>query len=146
MKNTINLLFIIFISSILLTSCNDKKEQQANAAVRSKVFTVDGVVLSPQKLIESISVSGTIKSYEEVELTSEISGRITKLNINEGQFVKSGTLLVKLYDEDLQANLSKLNSQLDIQQEIFDRQAELLSVEGISKNDYEQSKLQIASL
>lgn len=47
--------------------------------------------------------------FDEVELKPEIAGRVVKMNLPEGRFVKSGTLLVKLYDEDLQASLKNSN-------------------------------------
>jgi len=46
----------------------------------------------------------------------------------------------------LQSQLRKLQSQLAIQQQIYNRQSELLKVNGISQNDYEQTGLQLNSL
>src|ERR1035437_6181922 len=67
------------------------------------------------------------------------------INLPEGKFVRKGTLLVKLFDEDLQATLKKLQVQLAIQQKIYDRQSELLKVNGITQNDYDQTGLQLNS-
>ena len=58
-------------------------------------------------LIEDIlSEQDFIKSVK-VDLKNETAGRVVKINLPEGKTVKTGTLLVKLFDEDLQANLRK---------------------------------------
>ncbi|MBN1340241.1 MAG: efflux RND transporter periplasmic adaptor subunit [Bacteroidales bacterium] len=107
---------------------------------------VDAFVVQPSVLIDEISVSGSLLAFEEVELKNEVAGRIVKINLPEGEFVKEGALLVKIFDDDLQAGLHKLEAQLEIQKQILQRQSELLKVNGISLNDYEQTVLQIKSL
>ncbi|HOY39121.1 MAG TPA: efflux RND transporter periplasmic adaptor subunit, partial [Bacteroidales bacterium] len=107
---------------------------------------VDAYVVHPQKLQNEISVAGTLLAFDEVELKNEVSGRIVELNLPEGQFVKKGTLLVKLYDGDLQANLNKLNAQLSTQQQVYQRQAELFKVNGISRNELENAALNVSVL
>ena len=84
--------------------------------------------------------------FHEVELKNEVAGRITMVNLPEGKFVREGTLLVKLYDADLQASMMKMESQLDIQQRILERQKQLLKVNGISQNEYEQTLLQVNTI
>jgi len=107
---------------------------------------VDAYIVKPSLLIDEINVSGSLMAYEEVDLKNEVSGRVVMINLPEGKFVRKGTLLVKLFDEDLQATLKKLQVQLAIQQKIYDRQSELLKVNGITQNDYEQTGLQLNSL
>lgn len=107
---------------------------------------VEGQILSYQTLTNELSVTGAIASYDEVELKNEVSGRIVKLNLPEGKTVRKGTLLVKLFDDDLQAVLRKLKAQLAQQEQLLKRQTELIKVNGISRNDYEQTQLQVNTL
>ncbi len=117
------------------------------AAVKEKpLLSVDAFVVKPEKLVEEISVAGSLRAFEEVELKNEVAGRVVRINLPEGQYVKEGTLLVKLFDDDLQANLKKLQTQLAIQEKIYERKAGLLKVNGISRNDYDQTGLQLNSL
>jgi membrane fusion protein (multidrug efflux system) len=69
-----------------------------------------------------------------------------KINLPEGKYVKQGTLLVKLFDDDLQAQLHKANTQLKIIEQQQKRQSELLKVAGISQTDYDQTTLSLASV
>ncbi|HJV78102.1 MAG TPA: efflux RND transporter periplasmic adaptor subunit, partial [Paludibacter sp.] len=107
---------------------------------------VEAYVVKPSLLITEISVSGSLMAYETVDLKNEVAGRVVMINLPEGKFVRQGTLLVKLFDDDLQATLKKLQSQLAIQQQVYNRQSELLKVNGITQNDYDQTGLQLNSL
>lgn len=118
---------------------NDKKRDKTPKKVSA-------YVVQPSLLINEISVSGSLVAYDEVELKNEVAGRVVLINLPEGRAVKKGTLLVKLFDDDLQASLKKMETQLAIQQQIYKRQSELLKVNGISQNDYDQTGLQLNSL
>lgn len=149
MKKTIwiSVVIILLLALVFKIGFGKPKEKGRSRASKEKsVQKVDAVVLKPTLLINEISVSGSLLAYEEVELKNEVAGRVVKINLPEGKFVRKGTLLVKLFDEDLQAGLRKLQSQLAIQQQIYKRQTELLRVNGISQNDYEGTGLQVNSL
>jgi membrane fusion protein (multidrug efflux system) len=66
--------------------------------------------------------------------------------VAEGKYVTRGTLLAKLYDGDLRAQLNKLQIQLSIAQKTEERQAQLLKIQGISQQDYDLSLLQVNNL
>jgi membrane fusion protein, multidrug efflux system len=143
-KFTIAAWGLILLSFFAFTGCQSKKE---SAGPKGRpIPKVDAYVVSPSTLVNEITVSGSLLPFEEVELKNEVAGRVVKLNLPEGKFVKSGTLLVKIFDDDLQANLRKLQSQLAIQEKILQRQNELLKVNGVSQNDYDQASLTVSSL
>jgi membrane fusion protein (multidrug efflux system) len=110
------------------------------------VSFLEGFVVKPTVVDQFISVSGTLKPFEETVLMPEVTGRVIKINLPEGKFVKAGTLLVKLFDEDLQAQLHKSQAQLHITEQMQQRQSELMKVSGISQSDYDQTVLQVHSI
>lgn len=137
----------IALTGIIVWRINSKSGKPGKSVQGQRPVTrVDAYIVAPLLLIDEISVSGSLAAYEEVELKNEVAGRIVKLNLPEGKFVKEGTLLVKLFDDDLQANLKKLEAQLAIQEQIQERQKELLQVSGISQNDYDQTRLHVNSI
>ena len=136
------LLLTIFFLYIGFIKSKDKK-QDSKEKVQKKV---DAFVVKPSLLISEITVTGSLLAFDEVELKNEVAGRVVLINLPEGKFVKKGTLLVKLYDDDLQATMKKLQSQLAIQEQIYKRQTELIKVSGISQNDYEQTLLQVNNI
>lgn len=125
---------------------NKSEEKKKEDKKKGRSTKVDAYVVTPAHLINDITVSGSLVAMEEVELKNETAGRVVKLHLPEGKFVKAGTLLVKLYDDDLQASLKKLQSQLALQKQIYNRQSQLLKINGISQNDFDQTVLQVNAL
>lgn len=99
-----------------------------------------------QKYSNVVEANGNILSDEMVELRPEISGRVIYLNIPEGKKVAEGTLLAKLFDEDLQAQLRKAESQLEIARTTLLRLGELLKADGLNKQEYDQANSQVKVL
>jgi membrane fusion protein (multidrug efflux system) len=138
---------LILVAGFFIVQLSKPKENGKGPGPKKMVEKkVDGYIVSPSLLINEISVNGSLMAMDEVELKNEVAGRVVKLNLPEGKFVKKGTLLVKLFDDDLQANLKKLQAQLAVQEQIQKRQSELLKVNGISHNDYDQTTLQVNSI
>lgn len=147
-KSTIWIAVVFIILAALLIKIGffskpSEKEKEKKEKPQKKV---SGFIAKQSLLIDEISVSGSLQAFETVDLKNEVTGRVVSINLPEGKFVKSGTLLVKLFDEDLQSVLKKLQSQLAIQQQIYNRQSELIKVNGISQNDYDLTGLQLNSL
>ncbi|MEI8004644.1 MAG: efflux RND transporter periplasmic adaptor subunit [Bacteroidota bacterium] len=144
MKN--NVYFNLILAAILLIggSCTGAKKKNAGKEAPSISF-IEGYVLRPAVVDETIGISGTLKPFEETVLMPEAAGRVVMLNLPEGEFVKKGTLLVKIFDLDLQAQLAKAQNQYTIGKEILDRQAELLKADGISHVEYDQQALIVSS-
>lgn len=133
---------------IAVTPACMKKAGPADKGARpgSQTLVVEGVIAKVKPVIQTIQVSGTLKPFEETVLMPEVVGRVVNINLPEGHFVKAGTLLVKLFDGDLQAQLDKYQTQLQIASQMLNRQTELLKVSGISQSDYDQTQLQVASI
>jgi membrane fusion protein, multidrug efflux system len=140
----ISVLILILVPLTLLLL--HKKPEEKRKGKGDSQRKVEALVVRPTKLLNEISVTGSLLSFDEVELKNEVAGRIVLLNLPEGKAVSKGTVLVKLFDDDLQAGLKKLKAQLELQQQIYKRQTELIKVNGISQNEYEQSLLQVTDL
>lgn len=139
-----SLFFIGFI--ILIQACGEKSKAPTGNNRQTGPLVVDGFLVSAEILTDNIEVPGTLLPAEETQLRSEVSGRIVQLNINEGANVLQGALLVKLFDNDLQAQLNKLQVQLKIAVKTEERQKELLAINGISQQEYDLTALQVDNL
>lgn len=109
-------------------------------------LNVEVFIAEPQVISERLEVPGTLFPNEETVVKSEVNGRIVAINFQEGTTVQKGTLLVKLFDKDLQAQYSKLKVQLDIAKKTSERQKELLAINGISQQDYDLLALNVDNL
>ena len=107
---------------------------------------VDAFLVEQSSVSENVEVPGTLFPFEETQIRAETGGRIIKLNIEEGATVSRGTLLVKIFDQDLQAQLQKLQVQLKINEKTEERNRELLSINAISQQDYDLSTLNVENL
>jgi len=140
--------FIIFF----LSACgnSDKKTTTAQpggaGANRQPPMAVDVYIVKPTLINQKIEVPGSLLANESTEIHPEISGRLVQLNIAEGKSVPKGALLAKIYDGDLQAQVKKLQVQLDIAKTNEERSAQLLKIQGISKADYDASQLNVNNI
>lgn len=124
----------------------EKKITAQTQQPRQPATRVDAYIVTPRTISESIEVPGTLLAKETTEIHPEVSGRVVSININEGRNVSAGTVLAKLYDGDLQAQLRKLEVQLSIAQKTEERQAQLLKIQGISQQDYDLSLLNVNNI
>lgn len=135
---------------LLSPACGKKKKDNAPQAPKGAAaqppMRVEGYVVKPESFQENVEVPGTIVSEDVAEIHPETSGRIVQLNVVEGKYVGKGTVLAKIYDGDLRAQLNKLQVQLALAQKTEERQAQLLKIQGISQQDYDISLLQVNSL
>jgi membrane fusion protein (multidrug efflux system) len=106
---------------------------------KNRVLQVNGIVLIPKALDNNILSSGTLVASESVDLQAQASGSITHLNLREGSFVKAGTQLVKLFDDDLQAQLKKLEAQRESDERTESRMKALLAINGVGQQDYDNA-------
>lgn len=124
---------------------SDGKEAAGTAGAMSKGAAggnqtfVSVMVVEPTSLDNIIKTTGTVLANEEVEIRSEISGKITQLLFKEGQYVRKGTTLLKINDDDLQAQLKKLEYGKKLSEDNEFRQRQLLEKEAISQREYDIS-------
>jgi len=135
----------LFFAFLLLLSACGKKTEAPKAAANGPV-PVDVVVTKTESFSFPLVANGSVLPNEFVQLVPEVSGRIIELNINEGSTVSKGSLLVKLNDEDLQAQLKKYKSQLEIAEKTVSRLSKLMDVNGINQQDYDQAVAQANGL
>lgn len=122
---------------MLIAGCNGKAETPHSAPKPNPPAIVDVIVAATSPVNNTIEASGTIVANEYAELHPEISGRITYLDVPEGTQIAKGTLIARINDADLQAQLQKSKVQLDLYQKTEERDRKLLAINGINQADYD---------
>lgn len=97
-------------------------------------------LVAATKLSDEVASTGSVIADESVTIQSEISGKITSLNIQEGQPVRKGQLLFTINAADVQAQLQKQEYNIKLYRDQEQRQRTLLAKEYISRQEYEQSQ------
>jgi len=135
---------ILGISLILaaMISCKSKAKEQTGNKERPPV-SVEVIIAANTDFASDIEVNGTVLSEEMIEIHPEVSGRLTYLNIPDGSKVTEGTILARINDADLQAQLQQQKVQLELAQKTEQRLNKLLTVNGVDQASYDAALSQV---
>lgn len=134
----------IALCALVVFGCKEKPKGVDKFDPNAPV-SVDITVVATQSVAKLVEVNGSVIATDYVELRPETNGRVTFLQIPEGKIVSAGTILAKLNDADLQAQLEKIKVQLELAQTNEQRNKQLLSIKGINQSDYDISLQQVKS-
>ncbi|SMO35921.1 efflux RND transporter periplasmic adaptor subunit [Solitalea koreensis] len=109
-------------------------------------MTVNGIIIKPEVFTDHLNITGSIEANEEIQVRGEISGLITGIYFKEGSNVSKGSLLIKVNDNELQAQLAKAITQQKLAEEKEYRQRILLQKDAVSKQDYDAILAELNSL
>jgi HlyD family secretion protein len=84
------------------------------AAMRSGTKAVNVRIEPVQKrdLIASVTASGNVTPHTKVDLSSDITGKIVRLDVKEGQIVSKGQFLLQIDPQEAQANVQRAEAAL----------------------------------
>lgn len=95
-------------------------------------------------IVERVSASGKIQPVDEVSISSEVSGEVREITIEEGDSVKRGELLVRIRPDNLQSALDRTVANLNSQRANLAltkaRMAQSKAQFLRAKQDYERNK------
>lgn len=111
------------------------KSGSAGGASRSISVLVAPVV--SERVLDGIRSVGSLRPYEQVEISAEISGKVSEILFEEGSSVKKGQAILKINDDDLQAQLKRYEFQEKTLAEKLDRQRILFEREAVSQESFD---------
>ena len=102
----------VLIVCLALAACGkDAAPEDADAAASSLAVTL--VKASTRPIQRSVIASGPVSAYEDMQLGVEISGaRVTALNVDVGQQVRKGQVLLELDHRTLDSELAQAEAAL----------------------------------
>jgi membrane fusion protein (multidrug efflux system) len=137
--------FAIIFLVIICISCKGKKEDSKAAPKVAPPVIVDVIIAQTQPITNIVEANGTVIAKEFVELHPEVSGRLTYLNFAEGKNIAQGTVIARVNDADLRAQIAKTRVQLQLAQRTIERYEPLLAINGINQADYDAVVNQVNS-
>jgi len=129
---------VLILSSIALASCGSRpNDPQPRGPTAAEPMSVSGVVVRPAPLENVVRSSGTVMASESVDLVAESAGRVEKIAFHEGGHVRKNQLLLKINDDDLQAQLRKTTLQIQLASDQEERQQQLFEKSAVSREQYD---------
>ncbi|RPD45612.1 efflux RND transporter periplasmic adaptor subunit [Paracnuella aquatica] len=122
---------------------------------------VTAEAVSTRTIVESVNASGKVYPVVEVKISPDVSGEITELNVQEGDSVRRGQVLARIYadiyssqrDEaaarvaqsqatvaNNQAALDALKAQADLDKQQYNRSKQLFDDKVLSRSEFEQAE------
>jgi HlyD family secretion protein len=139
---------VIVVGLVLFLALRPKSEKPVKVTIEKAKRT---------DLTEIISASGEVKPKKNVNISAQIPGRILKIGVIEGQEVRRGDFLLQLDASQYEANAErdrafiqstkteeiKAEATLKRSRDAYARQKNLYDNQLISKEQLEQSKVQL---
>ena len=146
-----SLIVVIILWIVLKSSGVIGKEERVKVATEK---------VTRRTISETVNASGKVYPEIEVKVSPDVSGEIVELQVQEGDSVKRGSILARIYGdiyttqrdqasaivnqqqasvENNRAQLESLKSSLALAQRTFDRQKKLLDDKVISAAEFEQA-------
>ncbi len=116
MKKLVTILIIAGILAIVVIQLAFNKTEAQNRVYhhdKEAPISVFGEIVSGKNHSQNKSFSGVFEAINEVKVSADIQGKITKVFVDEGQKVKKGQSLVKIDDAMLQLQLNVMETKLD---------------------------------
>lgn len=113
-KKSNRLIFILLAIVVLLiiVALVGKKQGWVGGGDEIEVETAQA---KRDKIIEKVSASGLIQPVNEVKISPDVSGEIIELNIEEGDSVHEGEVLIKIRPDIYQSNYERAVANLNQQ-------------------------------
>ncbi|MEC3878649.1 efflux RND transporter periplasmic adaptor subunit [Parapedobacter sp. 10938] len=128
---------IVAVAAISYWLTRNPKPKVAAPEQSSGPMTVNAVVVVPRAFSNTITLSGSIESNEQVQIRSEVSGIVRALTFREGSAVQKGQVLLRIDDSELQARLIQAQSSEQLAADNEKRARLLLQKEAISQQEYD---------
>jgi len=132
------LVYTTLILAISVASCKQGEEKTTVNASDQKTESVRTIQLLPKTISHTVEYQATLQPFEEIHLAPAAPGRIDQINVEVGDRISRGALLVQMDRTQLhQAEVQLKNLSTD-----FKRLDTLQKVGSIPQQQYDQIKTQ----
>lgn len=104
-------LSVLLITALLVTACSDSSSNKPRPA--ESAHLVETQLVQYQDLAASRTLPGTLQAIREVNISNQIQGILTELNVYPNDHVSQGQTLARLDDTLTRAELKKAQAALN---------------------------------
>ena len=130
---------IIASTAVLAAGCGNNAEKKAAEAqvAENMAPSVSVVEVATREVPQTATYTSTVQPYVKNNIAPQMAGRITKINVEIGDFVKKGQVLAEID----KAQLQQAQLQLHNQEVELERLRALYNAGGLSKSDLDAIEL-----
>lgn len=119
-------------------------DPESKIKVRQTPVTAEAV--AKETFQHFVEVQGKVEANRNIQVSPQMGGRITKINVREGQSVRSGQLLAQLDDAIMRSSIEEVKTALDLAKIMFEKQENLWKQEIGTEIQFLTAKNQMESL
>lgn len=142
--------YFIVTALFILQSCGGDPENPGasfNNPGQQRATSVETITASAQTISEQIKSFGNIRAQEIVNVTPQVSNRVTEIHADLGDTVRQGEVLAKIYEIPFRDNFQQAKFQLEQSRSAyvrdslqFYRQQELYDKDLISSSEFDNAR------
>lgn len=137
------LVALLLVSTTFLVACGDKKAAPPGGAAGGgapQAARLAAIVLAPSSAAAGGStVPGNVLAEQQIDVQSEISGKVAFIGFREGEEVKAGQLLLRLDDAELKARADQAGARLLLARTREKRLKQDFKAQAVSQGEYDQA-------
>ena len=123
-----------------IITIEEELKKSDTTSQKSKVTEIIVSPLTPQIFKTYIEIQGRIDADENVMLSSEIPGTVTKINVKVGDQVSKGEILAETDARAIEQQIQDMQTNLDLAKQVYDRQKNLWDQKIGTEVQYLQAK------
>ena len=139
-----NQLSCVAAISLTISSCGSKEDKSSDEKLFLPLVEITSAEIKSFK--HTIIAQGNVETSQDILLTAEMGGLITKVNVKSGDRVSSGQTLVLLDAALINSGAQEIETQLEYAEYMLKKQEELKSKGVGSEFDYETARNGVKSL
>ena len=129
----VGLLSVLAVQVIFLMSSGCVKKEEVAKKKREFSLPVQIGKIIFKDVIDQVRTVGNIHAEQRVTINAEVEGQITKVEVREGDIVKSGDLLARIDSREYELEVEELEAELSAAKEEFKK-----AIEGLRPEEKEK--------
>ena len=147
MKKVFTLVAVLAIGGLMAYKLYSNKEKNAQevaiVAQKEAQVAVRVAQVSQENVSELFSANGTFVAEQDLNVSSEVGGQITKIFVKEGDFVRAGQVLATTKADRTNVQLDNAKAVLENAKADLKRFESAYQTGGVTAQQLEQARLQV---
>ncbi|MCE1168170.1 MAG: efflux RND transporter periplasmic adaptor subunit [Sphingobacteriia bacterium] len=117
-----------------------EKELGSSDSIKQRITNVKLTEIAPSSFIHYIEIQGKVEGEDNIEVSPQASGLVTKVFVKEGDAVRKGQVMAELDVQVIKQSIEEVKTQLSLANTLFEKQKYLWEKNIGSEVQYLQAK------